>query len=174
MCFHYIRTNNDVEGWYYKRNYRGHPEAQLYLLESLLHKEASYTTNQVRLVSDGKLNRMQKKIYRDMQAMIFNYCEHGERNSTTFLRACFYLVSLVQLVYICNIWFQLYYYQYFSLPTNTGIRSSPMGQSNMGIIIIFDNNIYLPKCKTKMTEVVEQILGQFIGTNQLYVTPDYC
>ncbi|KAK2166180.1 hypothetical protein LSH36_41g13107 [Paralvinella palmiformis] len=70
MCFHYIRTNNDVEGWYYKRNYRGHPEAQLYLLVSLLHKEASYTTNQVRLVSDGKLNRMQKKIYRDIVYLI--------------------------------------------------------------------------------------------------------
>jgi len=39
----------------------------------LLYEEDSYITNQLRLISDSKLKRTQKKIDQDMQAPIFKY-----------------------------------------------------------------------------------------------------
>ncbi|XP_041367027.1 uncharacterized protein LOC121381745 [Gigantopelta aegis] len=98
VYFQSIRTNNDVEGWHFRLNNRGRPQVQLYLLVSLLHQEAIHISNQVRLVSDRKLKRMQKKKYCDMQAKTFKYWEEyecGERSAARLLCACSRLVSPV-------------------------------------------------------------------------------
>ncbi|XP_041372839.1 uncharacterized protein LOC121386108 [Gigantopelta aegis] len=49
VYFQSIRTNNDVEGWHFRLNNRGRPQVQLYLLVSLLHKEATHISNQLRI-----------------------------------------------------------------------------------------------------------------------------
>ena len=56
-----IRTNNDIDGWHNALNRRagGQRRLPLYSLIELLHRE-------VRLVSENKLKRMQRKLYRDL------------------------------------------------------------------------------------------------------------
>ena len=57
-----IRTNNDVEGWHNALNRRaGRDSLQFYVLIELLHNEAMLVSLQMRLVSDDKLSRIQKK-----------------------------------------------------------------------------------------------------------------
>ena len=67
-----VRTNNDVEGWHYGLNRRAQGKSQLplYMLIMLLHEESRLTSLQIRLVSDKKLCRIQRKTYR--QAAIQN------------------------------------------------------------------------------------------------------
>ncbi|KAJ8031852.1 hypothetical protein HOLleu_25188 [Holothuria leucospilota] len=63
-----VRTNNDVEGWHNRLNCHANGRCQLpfYLLIDLLHKEARLTSIQVRLLSDRKLRRIQKRKYREL------------------------------------------------------------------------------------------------------------
>ena len=58
-----ILTNNDIEGWHLGLNRRASGKSQLpfYLLVDLLHSEARRTALQIRLVSERKLRRIQKK-----------------------------------------------------------------------------------------------------------------
>ena len=58
-----VRTNNDLEGWYNALNRRAKGRAQLplYILIQLLHKEAALVSLQIRLVSDRRLRRHQRK-----------------------------------------------------------------------------------------------------------------
>lgn len=58
-----ILTNNDIEGWHLGLNRRAWGKSQLpfYLLVDLLHSEARRTALQIRLVSERKLRRIQKK-----------------------------------------------------------------------------------------------------------------
>lgn len=91
-----VRTNNDVEGWHHGLNRRASGKSQLpmYLLINLLHREARLTSLQIRLVSDKKLERSQRKKYRNLQARIFNLWEefeNGERNVKQLLNACSHL-----------------------------------------------------------------------------------
>ncbi len=91
-----VRTNNDVEGWHNSLNRRAHGKGQLplYFLIELLHQEARLTSLQIRLVSERKLKRMQRKVYRTMQARIFNLWDEyhkGKRNAYQLLKACKYL-----------------------------------------------------------------------------------
>ena len=91
-----IRTNNDIEGWHLGLNRRASGKSQLplYLLISLLHREARRTSLQIRLVSEKKLRRIQKKKFRDLQTKIFNLWDEfnsGSRSARKLLKACSYL-----------------------------------------------------------------------------------
>ena len=88
-----IRTNNDIEGWHNRLNKRaaGRCNLQFYLLVSLLHKEAKLTSVYIRLVSEKKLRRIQRKKYRDLQGKIFTLWEEHvrvERSAYQLLKAC--------------------------------------------------------------------------------------
>lgn len=85
--------NNDVEGWHHGLNRRCHGKTQLpfYVLIQLLHEEAKLVSLQIRLVSERKLKRMQRSVYRQLQSRIFTLWEEyksGERTSKQLLRAC--------------------------------------------------------------------------------------
>ena len=60
-----VRTNNDLEGWHNALNRRANGQSgwPLYLLIELLEREARLTTIAIRLVSDQKLSRVQRKCY---------------------------------------------------------------------------------------------------------------
>ena len=88
-----VRTNNDVEGWHHGLNRRCHGKTQLpfYVLIQLLHEEAKLVSLQIRLVSERKLKRMQRSVYRQLQSRIFTLWKKyksGERTSKQLLRAC--------------------------------------------------------------------------------------
>ena len=63
-----IRTNNDIDGWHNALNGRagGQRRLPLYSLIELLHREVRLTAVTIRLVSENKLKRMQRKLYRDL------------------------------------------------------------------------------------------------------------
>ena len=83
-----IRTNNDVEGWTNGLNRRasGRSNIPFYLLIQLLKREAELCAVQVRLVSEKKLQCIQRKKYRKLQAQIFELW-----TATQLLKACYYL-----------------------------------------------------------------------------------
>ena len=70
-----VRTNNDVEGWHYGLNRRAQGKSQLplYMLIMLLHEENRLTSLQIRLVSDKKLCRIQRKTYRGRTYLYSSY-----------------------------------------------------------------------------------------------------
>ena len=91
-----VRTNNDVEGWHNSLNRRASGRCQMafYLLINLLHSEARLTALHVRLVSEQKLKRIQRKKYRKLQARVFTYWEEynsRQKSAAQLLRACSYL-----------------------------------------------------------------------------------
>ena len=86
-----VRTNNDIEGWHNRLNSRGRAQMNVYMLVSLLHDESCMIPIQVRLVSEGKLQRYQKKTFANLQRKIFAYWEeyeNGDRSALQLLRAC--------------------------------------------------------------------------------------
>ena len=90
-----VRTNNDVEGWHRRLNNKcGRGQIQFYLLVPLLHTEARLVPLQARLVMDGKLERYQRKIFKNRQGRFFKlWDEYTEGTTTTsqLLRACAHL-----------------------------------------------------------------------------------
>ena len=91
-----VRTNNDIEGWHHSLNRRagGRVHLPFYLLIQLLHRESSVCTVQVRLVNARKLQRIQRKKYRALQARIFGYWEDyaaSKISSRRLLKACSHL-----------------------------------------------------------------------------------
>ena len=96
-----IRTNNDLEGWHnaLNRGAGGRVHIPFYLLIQQLHKEAMLTAVQVRLVSDRKLRRIQRRVYRRLQAKIFDLWDEYASNAKTaaqLLKACSYLSGPVR------------------------------------------------------------------------------
>ena len=96
-----VRTNNDVEGWHLGLNRRAAGKTQLpfYLLVKLLHREAKLTSLHIRLVSERKLKRIQRKMYRQLQTKIFGLWEeyrNGERSAKRLLKAISYLYGPVE------------------------------------------------------------------------------
>lgn len=90
------RSNNDVEGWHHglHRRAAGRKNLNLYLLIDLLHQEARLTALRIRLVSEKKLTRIQRKKYRSMQARIFELWEDYQQNRRSveqLLRQCAHL-----------------------------------------------------------------------------------
>ena len=93
-----VRTNNYIEGWHNSLNRRagGRVHLPFYLLIQLLHRESSVCTVQLRLVNARKLQRIQRKKYRALQALIFGYWEDyagSKISSRRFLKACFHLAK---------------------------------------------------------------------------------
>ena len=91
-----VRTNNDIEGWHNSLNRRagGRVYLPFYLLIQLLHRESSVCTVQVRLVNARKLQRIQRKKYRALQARIFGYWEDyaaSKISSRRLLKSCSHL-----------------------------------------------------------------------------------
>ena len=69
-----IRKNNNCEGWHHRINRRAQKgNLQFYLLISfsLLYKEASLLPTQIKMVSEGKLHRYQRKNSRAIQGKLF-------------------------------------------------------------------------------------------------------
>ena len=91
-----IRTNNDIEEWHNALNRRvsGQCGLPLYLLIELLDREARLTAITIRLVSDRKLKRVQRRQYRNLQARLFDSWEKYERKEKTaaqLLKTCSHL-----------------------------------------------------------------------------------
>ena len=66
----------------------------MYLLIKFLHKEATLTALQIRLVSEKKLKRIQRRKYRELQAKLFelwDQYEAKERSAKSLLKACSHL-----------------------------------------------------------------------------------
>ena len=65
----------------------------LYVLIGLLYREALLTVVDIRLVSDRKLRRVQRKKYREMQAKLFVHWDEyqqGKKSALQLLRSCWY------------------------------------------------------------------------------------
>ena len=94
-----VRTNNDIEGWHNSLNRRagGRVHLPFYLLIQLLHRESSVYTVQVRLVNARKLQRIQRKKYRALQARIFGYWEDYSAN--VFSIGVYYGTSVLTLCF---------------------------------------------------------------------------
>ena len=91
-----IRTNNDIEGWHNALNRRAGSQCRLqfYLLIELLHREARLTSITIRLVSEKKLKRIQRKKYRQLQQKLFDAWDEyqtGNKNASKLLRFCSHL-----------------------------------------------------------------------------------
>ena len=77
-----IRTNNDVEGWYYRINYRmaARGPVPLYSLLTELYSEAADIPLQLKMVTEGKLQRYQRRHTRQIQGKLFTlwyqYCSN--------------------------------------------------------------------------------------------------
>ena len=70
---------------------KGRAQMPLYMLINLLHKEACLVALQIRLVSEKKLTKLQKKKYRSVQAKILSYWEQyacHQKSTVQLLKAC--------------------------------------------------------------------------------------
>ena len=68
----------------------------MYLLIDLLYKEAKLTSLNVRMVSEKKLRRVQRRRYRQIQAKVFSLWgqyEEGDKTARQLLKACSLLVG---------------------------------------------------------------------------------
>ena len=91
-----IRTNNDIEGWHNALNRRagGKCNLPLYYLIELLDREAKLTALTIRLVSERKLKRMQRKTHRHLQAKLFEFWEqydNRQKTASQLLKVCSHL-----------------------------------------------------------------------------------
>ena len=96
-----VRTNNDVEGWHNGLNKRAQGRSKLpfYIMLQSLHGEAKLASLQIRLVSEKKLRRHQKKAYRELQSKIFSLWDSyrkEEKTANQLLRACAHLYGPVE------------------------------------------------------------------------------
>ena len=82
-----VRTNNDVEGWHHglRRRANGRSGLPFYLLVNLLHEEARLTAARIRLVSELKLAKVQRKKHKSVQA------NNKEKTLEQLLKAASYL-----------------------------------------------------------------------------------
>lgn len=88
-----VRTNNDIEGWHHSLNRQasGRWNLPFYVFIHLLFKEAQMTIINIRLVSDRKLKRIQRKVYKKLQSKLFGYWEeyeNGQKNAKQLLKCC--------------------------------------------------------------------------------------
>ena len=91
-----VRTNNDVEGWHGMLNrHAKRGNLSFYLRVRLLHEQAQLVNLQVRLVTDQKLKRRQRRQYRQSKGQLFaawsTYIA-GEISSKQLLRRCAHLM----------------------------------------------------------------------------------
>ena len=94
-----VRTNNDVEGWHGMLNrHAKRGNLAFYLMVRLLHEQAQLVGIQVRMVSEEKLKRRQRKKYRQVEGKLFeNLAEYiaGELSAMKLLSRCAHLACPV-------------------------------------------------------------------------------
>ncbi|XP_063420079.1 uncharacterized protein LOC134705246 [Mytilus trossulus] len=79
-----VRTNNDVEGWHRRINDKAvECNKPFYELLELLHTETTKVPMQVKLISEGKLKRCQRKKVRAVQGKVFALWEQNTTHSIT-------------------------------------------------------------------------------------------
>ena len=88
-----IRSINDIEGWHNALNRHANHRVHLpfYSLIELLHREAKLACINIRLVSNKKLKRIQRKKYRLLQAKVFANWEQydtREKSASQLLKSC--------------------------------------------------------------------------------------
>jgi len=93
-----IRTYINIEGWHNALNGRASDQCDLplYSMIELLDREARLTAVSIRLESDKRLKRVQRKQYRNLQARPFDCWEKFERKEKTvaqLLKTCSHLNS---------------------------------------------------------------------------------
>lgn len=94
-----VRTNNDLEGWHNRINSRVNRSGKVpfYLLLLELYGEAKNIPLIARLLSEGKMERINKKRYSKLNGKLFKAWEdYNNRVMTTtqLLRACAFLYGL--------------------------------------------------------------------------------
>jgi len=91
-----VRTNNDVEGWHNRLNRKTRAgKLDLYQLAEVLYEEAVYVDVQAVLVSEDRLRRYQRRVYRNVQGRLHEYWEKyiaGDVSSSQLLRKCAHLM----------------------------------------------------------------------------------
>jgi len=92
-CFNEsVRTNNDTEGWHGRLNRRaGNGNLGIYRLADLLFQESKIVTVSIKLLSEGKVQRMQRKATNTVNKKLFRYWEEyltGKRSVQKLLRTC--------------------------------------------------------------------------------------
>ena len=96
-----VRTSNDIEGWHNRLNKRaaGRSSLRFYLLVSLLHKEAKLASlPNIRVVSERKLQRIQRRRDRTLQNKLFTLWDEyasGGRSAFQLLKASSHLYGPV-------------------------------------------------------------------------------
>ena len=93
-----VRTNNDVEGWHNRLKKKARKRLlNVYLLVRLLQKEAECVDLQVKLVSDGKLTRKQKKSMSKFMpsSTTLGTNTNGVKTAGQLLKACAYVYEPV-------------------------------------------------------------------------------
>jgi len=79
-----VRTNNDVEGWHNRVNTHAQKSnLQFYLLIELMYKEASKIPLQLKMISEGKLRRRQRKQTKMVQWKILQLWDDYANNKIT-------------------------------------------------------------------------------------------
>ena len=91
-----VQTNNDIKGWRNTLNRRASGKSQVpfYLMIHILHNEERLTSFHIRLISEKKMKRIQRKKHCSMQAQVFTLWqeyENGERSAKLLLRTCSHL-----------------------------------------------------------------------------------
>ena len=77
-----VRTNNDLEGWHHGFNRKGRQQMPFYQLTGLLFDEAAQIEVTLRLVSEGKVRRHQKKTFKELQgktSLQWDFYRAGDR-----------------------------------------------------------------------------------------------
>ena len=93
-----VRTNNDTEGWHHGLNHRAQGKSHIpfYLLIELLFKEAKLASLQIRLVSERKLKRIQRRQYLNIQARLFDAWdkfEKGDISANRLLKKASHIIA---------------------------------------------------------------------------------
>ena len=89
----FISQGYDIEGWHNALNRGAGSRCRMlfYSLIELLDREARITAISIRLVSDKKLKRIQRKRYRELQAKLFSqwemYANH-QKTAVQLLKVC--------------------------------------------------------------------------------------
>lgn len=84
-----VRTNNDVEGWHNRLNSRAGVAPAFYNLVRKLREESTFVEQQVTLVSEMRLKKIQRMSYRSTQARLFaawDSYRSGEISTTGLLK----------------------------------------------------------------------------------------
>jgi len=92
-----IRTNNDAEGWHNRLSRKAGQKCKLpfYVLLTLLHSESKFIAVQMRMVTQYKLKKYQRKKYKRLQGKLVKLWEEREAGT----RSARHLLKAVSHIY---------------------------------------------------------------------------